>query len=183
MRGEHKLMPLVFVSGHLGQAEISQLGLVKLVHHDILRLDVAMRQALTLPAIVQGAGDLAGVFKRGSHLQMPFAQDAAQQGFAINIFHGKIINVAIGNAGIVGLDNVGMRHGSSGAHLVEEAQHETAVGGQLAGEHLYGHLALEINLPGQIDHSHGAAANLADNLILVVANQQGARIKITHAAL
>ncbi len=93
------------------------------------------------------------------------ALDDGGQGLARHHLHGQT------EAAVVLLDPVDLRHvgvveGGQQLGLAAEAGHAVHVGGEVGGQELEGHLAIEARVEGQENLAHAAAADGAEDLVV-----------------
>ena len=113
----------------LGQAEVGDLHAALAVQQDVLRLDVAVDDAL-LVGVLQGVADLRHDPQRLLRLQVAVAQQLPQVD-AVHVLHDEVVEAA-GLAEIVDGDDVGMAEPGQGAGLAVEALGEGGVAAGLA---------------------------------------------------
>ena len=157
--------------GDGGQSEIHDEHFAALVHHDVLRLQIAMDYAAVVRRCQAGA-ELARRFQGLIGGQPADAQQQVGEVFAVHVFHGNERH-AFDFADIVDAAHVGVRDLAGDAHFTVEALQQTGVGRGFRGQEFEGHRLAQHHIGSAIDFAHAAAAEQPDNA--VAAAQQGAR--------
>ncbi len=133
------------------------------LHHDVLRLDVAMNDVL-----VMGNGErLADLSADFSSLALIDGAALLNGGFQIRSadeFHDDIVGAVVLTP-IVHVDDVGALQVRCGSGLLAEALGKRGIGCKLGQHHLYGHDASEREVLCAIDFSHAADADTVFNLV------------------
>ena len=162
---------LVFVSGsrirqprrgQFGQAEVEDFYVAIAGDEKVLRLEIAMNDV----ALVRGgqsAGDLGGVIERlpRRHGALP---DARAQRLALQQFGDDVVEPAF-VADIVDGQDVRMVEHARGARFLLEAPQSVRVGGEIAGEDLDGHVALQARVLRAVHLAHAARADGHENFV------------------
>ncbi len=151
-----------------GQAEVGDVGLVLPVHQDVGGLEVAVDEAF-LVGVVDGERHVPEephLLAEGGRDRLPPFRKLA----ALDVLHGDVA-AALDRAGLVNGDDVGML-GDAGAQagllqepLLLQGRHVGVLAGD-GDQHLEGDLAVESRVDRLVDHSHAAAADLAEDLVL-----------------
>ena len=147
----------------LGDAEVRDLHPALLVEQDVLRLDVAVDDALlvrVLERLADGRHDHQRLLRR----QLPRLQQLPQA-HAVHKLHQQVIE-AVGLAEVIDGDDVGMVEPGQGLRLAREPLGKARVFLLLAGQDLERHKAVEPRLARLIDHAHAAAAQAFENFQL-----------------
>ena len=141
---------------HASEAEIGHFDLARSGDHDVFGLDVAMDDAL-IGSFGQGCRSLADHEQRQLQIKCPVAGQVLSQVQSLDVFLGDEMDVV--DAGhFVDLDDVGVNQGGGCLGLTTKPLDVGRVGGQIAFEHLEGHLPTERLLFGQVDLGHCTAA-------------------------
>jgi hypothetical protein len=164
---------------HLGDAEIGELDRAVVGLEEVLRLEVAMNDAVVMGEL-EGGAELEGGVEHRSPRQPAFFLKKFFEVLAGDILHGVVV-VAIVVAGVIEADDVRMVELFEDADLALEALQETRLLGQLRSEDL--HRRPHSIRPGrrflvrQKNLAHAAAAQLAveDPLAQAGANHDGVR--------
>jgi len=125
-------------------------------HHDVVRLDVAVHEALAvsdaerLADLADDAEDLAAVHGLGE------GADA----LAAHELHHEVGAALLGVAHVVDLRDAGVVERGGGAGFALEAGARHLVPGALGREHLHRDGAAELLVPGRVDDAHAALADL-----------------------
>ena len=147
-----------------GQAQIGQLDHAAARQQDIVRLDVAMDQAL-LVSIFQGAGasqdDVQGV----AHFELAQLVEPLLQAAGFPVLHGHVL-VAVVLRHAVTMKDVGMVQLGHEASFALETLDEGLVADQVFGQNLQGNVAVQADLAGLVDGTHATGAQRLDQAIL-----------------
>ena len=146
-----------------GQAEVQDLHPAVVGQEDVLGLEVAVDDALVVGG-GQAAGDLAAVLGGLARGQRALEQ-AVAQGLALEQL-GHQEGRALLAAEIVDRQDVGVREGGDGLGLALEPGQARGVVGQVAGQDLDRHVALEVGVAGREDLAHAAGADAAGDAVL-----------------
>jgi hypothetical protein len=148
---------------HLGQPEVQHLGLAAGGDEDIGGLDVAMDDAAPVRG-VEGVGYLNGEVEEEPQGKRA-AGDLLVQQLAFEELHGEEGLVLMLLDGVDGAD-AGMVQGAGGAGLALEALQGGGVAGQVGGQELEGHAAVQPNVLGLIHHAHATGTELAEDAVV-----------------
>ena len=140
----------------LGQTEVGDLQLAAFVQQQVLRLDVAVDDAVVM-GVLQGRADLRHDGQRLARRQPAAVQQLPQVG-PVDVLHQEI-EPLIPPAEIVHGHDVRMIEQRQGAGLAGEPFGKRRVVGDGGSEDLQGHRAAQLLLPGLVDDPHAAAAN------------------------
>ncbi len=160
-------------AGRERDAEVGHHGLA-LVQQDVFRLDVAMDHALEV-RVMQCGGDLPDEADGVVDRERPLAGEPPPQRIACDEGHDVVEQVAATRGGghqpgVVEREDVRMVEARRDPDLAGEAV-GAEQGAELWAEDLDGHLAVVLEVVGQPDGGHAAAAELA--LEAVAARQSG----------
>ena len=147
----------------LGDPEVRDHRMTAL-QQDVLRLDVAMDHAACV-RVAQRVGDFAGDLQRSVNGKLLFPVETIAQRFAFDERH-DIEEVAVGLAGVVQWQDVRMTQIRRDPDLGEKplgAQHRT----EFRFEHLDRHLAVVLEIVGEVHRRHPAGAELALDTIAI----------------
>ena len=154
---------------HGRNAEVENLGLLAPLarsgHQDVLRLHVAMHDALGVRRSQTGTDATEQIQSPGNLQPARRLIQHRAQARAFHILHGDKEAAILGLVQIGDLDHVGMAQLVGGARLLAKALDELRVLAQIGGEKLERHLTAQQNMFGQINHAHSALAQLARNAI------------------
>jgi len=136
---------------------------------DVGRLDVPVDDPGLVRRAQRVGEDCAEGEDPGRIEAIPLVQ-ALLQTLPLHVLHGDVREAeGLILAGVVDGDDARMREGRRGPGLAEESL--VKLPGQVLGDagrqriRLHRHLPVEPRIPGQIDHSHGATADLAFNFV------------------
>ena len=135
----------------VGQPKVHDLGRAVGEAHHILRLEIAMDDAVAV-GVLQGSTDLAGI---GDDLA-DFCRGLVVQGVTLDQFHhdeGRTIRLS----SIVHSDDVGLVELGRGSCLVQQARPALGVQASLV-QNLDGDVALKQDVVGAIDDAHATPA-------------------------
>jgi hypothetical protein len=138
-------------------AEVRHHG-ATLVQQDVLRLDVAMDDAVAV-RVVEGVSHAHGHADRLVHTQLRLAVEPAAQRLAPDERH-HVEQEAGGSAGVEERQDVGVLKRRRRPDLMDEAV-RTQHSGQLGLEHLDGDAAFVLQVVGKVHRRHAALAELA----------------------
>jgi hypothetical protein len=129
---------------------------------DVGRLDVAVDHARCArsPALADLDQDAAALGQRDRR----FAVDQVAQVVALEQLH-RHVELAVGVAQVVDGDDVGVVQAADGFGLALEALMQLVLVGQHRREHLEGHHTAQALVPGAVNHTHGALAQLVEDLV------------------
>ena len=128
------------------------------MQQDVLGLDVAVDDAVAV-RVVERRGDLGGDAHRVGHRQLLFAADPVADGLALDERH-HVIEEAVGVARVDEPEDVRVLQVGGGLDLGEEALGADH-GAEFGTQHLDRHLAVVLDVVGQVDGGHAAGAELA----------------------
>lgn len=154
-----------------GQPEIENLDLAVLRAHQVVRLDVAVDDAM-LAGVLQAAGRLGDVGTGFGHGQRSTLLDQGRQVGACHVLHDEKMRLAH-LLGIEGRDDVGVVQLGRRLDLPAKALHDGWVGQQFLADHLEGDLALHELVLGPVDHAHAAPPDAADQPVARVVGEAG----------
>jgi hypothetical protein len=141
-------------------------GMPHLVEHDVVRLDVAVHDAVP----VREAERPGGVHQQVPDLHR--GQGAAggedpREGLPAEHLHDEVDDPAR-PADPIDRNDVGMLESCRGARFALEPLHELRVEREREREHLDRHLALELSLARAVHDRHAAASELVEQLVFVL---------------
>ena len=139
-----------------GDAEVGDHGLPAR-QHDVLRLDVAMDDAV-LVGVLQGAADFAGDLERGVERKLLFPREPLPERLALGERH-HVVEQAVGLSRVVERENVGVLERRGDLDLAEEPL-AAEDGRQLGLEQLDGDPPAVLQVLGEKDDRHPAVAEL-----------------------
>jgi len=151
--------------GQLGQAEVQHFDQAVAPHHDVLRLDVPVRD----PGLVRGGergGDLDGKLNRIRRLH-PLLRRACHslaQRLAVNELLDDVA-AAFNFADVVNGDDVRMVQGGGRPRLLFKAPHPLPVVRELSGQQFDGHFATQPGVEREMNFAHPATAQRRQNLV------------------
>ena len=112
--------------------------------------------------VVQSAAGLGDDVDRLPDLEVPAVAQQLRAGAARDVLHHDEVLVVAGvKAEVEDLDDVGVDEPRGGERLPAKARHERRIVGQMLGQQLEGHIALETAVEGQVDRRHAADAETA----------------------
>jgi hypothetical protein len=111
--------------GELGEAEVEDLHLSARRDEDVLRLDVAVNDALGM-GLVQRVGDLDPHVDDAGRIQRPVSDQLGER-LPVDVFHGDVADAAL-FADIVDVRDVGVRERRSRSRFPCEPLGEAGVG-------------------------------------------------------
>ena len=157
--------------GDGGEAEVHDDEVAALVHHDVLRLEVAVDDAAVVRGGESGA-ELARGLQRLVAGQPADAREQRGEIFAVHVFH-RDERRAVYLADVEHAADVGMRNQAGDADLAVEALEQPRIARRLFGEELERDRLPEREIGGAVDFAHAAAPEQSENA--VAAAQQRAR--------
>ena len=170
-----------FCIGQLGNAEVHHLNQAVLQKHNVLRLDVAVNDALGM-SVFQRIQNLFGVADDFSDREDALAGHIILQRNAFHVLHDDILYVVpYGN--VVNIHDVGMGEHSDGFGFVDEATDALFIRSDLIPQHFYGHDALHEQIDGLVYHGHTANANDFIDFVSVVEDDTHVSFKLIHPSI
>ena len=164
--------------GDGGQSEIHDDHFAALVHHDVLRLQVAMDHAAVVRRGEPGA-QLARRFEGLVGGQAADAQQQVGQVFAVHVFHGDERH-AFDFADVVDAADVGVGDLAGHAHFAVEPFQQTRVGRGFDGQEFERHRLAQHQVGGAIDLAHAAAAEQSDDAVAAAQQSAGDEAAFVH---
>ena len=150
--------------GHgMGDTEISQDRMARL-KHDVGWFDVSVDDALFV-RISEGTCDLPGDSDRIIEREILFVCEAGAKGITLHKRHDEE-EEAVGFPGIMQRQDMGVSQVGYGFDLEEESFCADSLG-QLWVEHFHSHLAVVLQILGQIDGGHPSTADLPVDAVAV----------------
>ena len=160
VRAEHEVRarePRVLLRAeHAAEAEVGDLDDVALAEQHVLRLDVAVDDAVSV-RVRERAEHRADDAQRLGRRQRAFAQNLAQAA-PLDVFHDEE-RTAVDLAAVDDGDDVGVRELAQHVGLAVEALEKLRVLREVRGEHLERDRAAERELRGAVHRAHAAAAD------------------------
>ena len=144
------------------EAEVEDLDAPVVQQEEVLGLDVAVDDAL----VVRGGEALRHprrVLGGLAHADRPLAQPRAHRLALEHLRHHEEPIALL--AGVVDRDDVGVRERRHRLRLGLEAGERVGVIGEVLGQHLDRHVALEAGVAGAVDLPHPAGAERRDDLV------------------
>ena len=141
-----------------GDAKVHYFDVAVRLHHDVLRLDVAVDDVVTvchgecLADLRANLGNLAAV-------ECAVLADAALEVRAAQVLHDDVVGVAV-LAPVVDAHDVGALERRGGLRLLLEASGERGIGRVLRQHRLDGHRAAKHGVEATIDGGHTSDADL-----------------------
>ena len=160
-----------------GDAEVGDQG-GAVLEQDVLRLDVAMDDALAV-GVVERGGDLPREPERLVHRELPLAGQPGAQRFAGDVRH-DVVEQAVGLARVDQSEDVRVLEVGGDLDLGQEAL-AAEDGGELGVQDLDGDLAAVLEVLGEIDGGHAALAQLALEAVAVGQGRREAGCGAGHA--
>ena len=149
----------------MGNAEVHDLDVAIGLHHDVLRLDVAMDQILVVSNVERRA-HLRTNFRNFALVERAARLDAGLQIGAADELHHNVVRAVI-VAPVVDVHNVGtLQVGGSSGFLLETLG-EIGAFRILGQHHLYGNGASQHGILSTVDFRHAPHANAFCNFIAV----------------
>ena len=131
--------------------------------------------------VAQRISDFAGNLQRRVHRQLLLAAQALAQRLPLDQRH-HVVEQPVGVAGIIERQDVRMMQAGGDLDLTEEAL-GTQGGRQLGTEYFHGHLAVVLQILGEINQSHPPHAQLALEPIPVGERRGEAKEGVRHRSL
>ncbi len=168
-----------FVAGEARNAEIRDLDGAVLQQHDVLRLDVAVDDALAV-GMLQGAQNLDGEVDGFLPFDDFLLVEVFLQGNAVDILFDDILD-SVAEAHVVDLDDVGVGEDCDRLGFVAEAAEELLVSGKFILQDFDGHRPVVDGIVGTVHHRHSSDAD--DFMDFVAAVQPFSRVSIHTVSL
>ena len=157
-----------------GEPEIGDVDVVGFIDQDVLRLQVAVDDALVVGSF-EGGAHLAGEFEGAVEGEASFVVDQAGKIAAFDEGHGDELDAA-DVAQIVYAEDVLLRDLAGQQELLFEALHGLRIGGQLGTDEFEGDGAAEFVVVGLVDGAHAAFAE--QGLDAVAGAERGTRLQV-----
>ena len=164
----------------LGQSEVTQVCVLSALtgrDQDVGGLDVPVDEAARMGGI-EGVSDTRQEAHDPAWSEGPLAADEGIEVGAFDVAHGQE-QLAVGLAGFEDGHDIGVVDRRGKARFGQEPGTELGVGGDLRGQQLERHLALERFLCRQPDRAHTAAT---EQSLESIACQDGARNDLRHGS-
>ena len=154
-------------TGELGQTEVENFCATIVGEEEVLRLKVAMDNALLVGG-GEATGDLLAVVDRFARSKWTIAQAVAER-LAFQQF-GDYIGRAMVSANVRFTDikdrkDVGVVEGGRGAGFLREALQAVGVGGKRRGQNLDGDVALQAGVAGAVHLAHSTCTERRLNFV------------------
>ncbi len=149
-----------------GNAEVHHLHVAVGLHHDVLRLDVAMDDVLVV-GHGEGLAHLGTDFGGLALVDGATLLDGGLQIASAHEFHDNEVGVVV-MAPVVHVHNVGALEVRRGGGLLTEALGEGRVGCELRQHHLHGHHASQRAVLGPVHLGHAADADAVLYLVTAI---------------
>jgi hypothetical protein len=147
----------------LGQPEVQELRLPAVRDEDVRGLDVPVDDPLAVGGL-QRIRHLRSQLQQPLHLQR-LAADPVLQGLAFHQLHHEE-GVPLVLSDLVDHADVGMVEGRSGPCLTLETLEGVSAAGELLGQELHRHVAVEAHVLGFVYHTHPAPAEPPENSVM-----------------
>ena len=144
------------------EAEVQHLDLALRRHDRVRGLDVPVDDAPPV-GLLEGGGHLRPDLDDPVHVEGA-ARDELPQVLALDVLHRDEVRAVL-LADVVDVGDVRVAEGRRGARLALEALAVPLVHGQLRGQDLHGHGAVEPHVPGPVDLSHAPGAQGSFDLV------------------
>jgi hypothetical protein len=95
----------------------------------------------------------------------PLRPDQLAQRLALDVFHGDIVNAVL-LIDVVYVNDVGMIQGRGRLSFLDKSSFAFGVSDLLRRKDLQGNRTGEVSIPGLVDHSHPALAQLVEDLVV-----------------
>ncbi len=169
--------------GHLadpgpGDAEVRHLQAPVRVGHHVVRLDVAVDDALAMRE-AERAEHLAGELDRVADRERPAGDDELLQAPPVEVLHRDVVG-ALGLAPVVDRDDVRVREAGGVLRLAAEALDERLVVRVAVVQDLDRNPAPELLVLGQVDVCHPARAELPDDPVAPVEERVDQGVDESH---
>ena len=146
------------------EPKIKDLDLPLPAEHQVRRLDVAVDQAVLMD-VLEPYSRLPHQFAGVGDLERPNAANQLPQVESVDVFHHQH-GGAVDAAGVVRLDDVGVREAADGLHFALEAGNGPRVARAAFGQGLQGNDLVEEDLTGPENGSHPALAASLQQFVL-----------------
>ena len=154
------------------QPEVHHRDPAAAVYHDVLRLEVAVNDALGMGRF-QGAGHLPH-YTEAFIVGGPSLLEQGSEVPPLDELHGDELE-ALGHAQVINADDVLVGDLAGQDQLLLEAREDLGIAGQFGADDLHRQQAVQLAVPGLVDRPHAAFPEHLENLITV--GQQAARHK------
>ena len=170
-----------FRTHQLGEPEVEDLDPTVAADEEVLRLDVAMDDALLVRG-GQTACDLHGVVQRLARRQSGAAQDRAKRR-PLQQLRDQVGGPVLG-ADVVDGEHVGVIQGAGGAGFLREAAQALFVPGERRRQHLERDLAAQSRVARAVDLAHASRAEGVEHLVRAEprARGEGHVLRLTKGA-
>jgi len=150
-------------SRELGEAEVEHLHAVSIANEDVRRLDIPMHDALGMGGL-ERVGELNPDVEDVYDFQRPSADSIAQR-LALERFHDDERRVTV-LADVVNRADGGVAERACGARLDAESFERLGFLRPACGEELERNLTSQARVFGQINHTHPAGAERAEDSVV-----------------
>ena len=161
--GLRRAVGVLFRRGKLGQSEIEHFDDSVRADHDVARLDVAMDDARRVGRR-QRAGDGDGILQNVGHRQAATGDQLLERLAGHELHHHEVGSIRL--VDLVDGDDVGVVQRRRGFGLLNEALLAGFVFQLLGAEDLDADEAVEAQIPGLVDHTHPALAELGEYFVM-----------------
>jgi len=165
----------------LGEAEVQHLHEAVVVHEQVARFDVAVRDALFVRVLKPGGG-LHRVADGFAHRETPVRREPPVERVALDVLEHEEVRALVARH-VVGVNDVRVVEGRGGAGLAVEPFDVLGFLRPPRGEHFERDAAAQRGVFGEKHLAHAARTNLVQNAVrpeaepLVLALQNEARLK------
>ena len=149
-----------------GNAEIRHLDHVVVRDHDVLRLDVAVDDAVRV-RVLERFCNLRGIAQRLLRAEHAALREALLERHALDELHDDILRITAVSH-IVHRDDVRLREHGDGVRLRLKAVFQLGILRHLIAQDLNGDIAVQLMAHGLINDRHAAAADDLQDLVAVV---------------
>ena len=147
-------------------AEVRDLDVPLVVDHHVLRLDVAVHDALRVREALCRENLQADVDRKFG-VERAHRDDDVLQRAAGQVLHRDVVGLAH-LAAVKDVDDVLVLQACGGLGLALKARHEGLIGGEALVHHLQGHRATKVLVIAEVDVGHPARADAATHRVAVV---------------
>ena len=162
-RGHGRISGARLLSSLFCQAEIENLRLPKIGYEEICRLDVAMNDVLRVRRF-ERRKNLNRKLQNAFGIER-LARDALAECFALQQLHGDK-RLAVGFIHLVDRANIGMIQRGGRASFAPKSLERLRVLFQILRQEFQRHSAAEFRVLSLVDHTHPAAAQLAEDSVM-----------------